>query len=406
MKDVYLSRTGRQVAEEQVRQACLWDVLTNGREASASAQWWDYKRRFLRRCHLGEEDGGFDRECSEQVGRNTGLSDEDTAAWKECWAELDNPDRAVTIGPAEEDLQARVEENVPWYLKTFVTVNFRHYHGLFDRVRRPRPPALHSLVHTIRAWRANAVRSSGHELAPSVQAHVYRAACQGMHVPSSDPICGSEVAAGFCAPGTTADLTCRNQVHVDARRTVCFDGSSNNQTSGCHCDPGWQPDGAQAARGEEQDGACVDVNECIAEDGDPCLQVRSSCWIEWISALPAKSRRSETCARHVGSPTSVHQCTTDPCVYETVTLSCDPAHPVQTALPHSTVGNTPQHRRLRQGGGRAGGAWRERAACRVCQLARQLPLPRGQPGVRRGGELRQLLERAGRRGDGVRRQHC
>ena len=42
---------GRAVAEEMIRQACLWDVLTENGKAATSVDFWKYKRTHLDTCN-------------------------------------------------------------------------------------------------------------------------------------------------------------------------------------------------------------------------------------------------------------------------------------------------------------------------------------------------------------------
>lgn len=99
--------------------------------------------------------------------------------------------------------------------------------------------------------------------------------------PDSEPLCGSEVAAGHCEPGSKADILCRNQVHKDDHKTQCFnkDANSKNTTSdtsnsGCDCSSGYKAEKGPAKKGTEV-GACVDVNEC-AETPNICASKSKS----------------------------------------------------------------------------------------------------------------------------------
>ena len=62
------SADGTAVAQEMIREACLWSVLANGNPES-SRMWWGYKARFMANCNSTRlsDDDTDPEECSEQV---------------------------------------------------------------------------------------------------------------------------------------------------------------------------------------------------------------------------------------------------------------------------------------------------------------------------------------------------
>ena len=67
LKDVYVASKGSIVAEEMIRETCLWDVLTNGNKEPESKQWWEYKLGWLTKCNTTANT--YDENCSEEVCR-------------------------------------------------------------------------------------------------------------------------------------------------------------------------------------------------------------------------------------------------------------------------------------------------------------------------------------------------
>jgi hypothetical protein len=64
-----VSENGREVAEEMVRQACLWQELTNRGKVPSSQAWWKYKLEWMQQCKGDHLSGGSSEACSEKVRR-------------------------------------------------------------------------------------------------------------------------------------------------------------------------------------------------------------------------------------------------------------------------------------------------------------------------------------------------
>jgi hypothetical protein len=104
-----------------------------------------------------------------------------------------------------------------------------------------------------------------------MQAHMYRAACVALKVPSADFVCKHQHSAGTCAPGTSDDIRCRKLAkHVTSCVEEAGTANPSNRTKGyCRCGAGWKS--AKAETEPKKDTTdCVDLNECTALNTDPC----------------------------------------------------------------------------------------------------------------------------------------
>ena len=68
-----------------------------------------------------------------QVVRSLNLPQETFTAWKHCWEPYRNP-RHTHIAAVEQMQKDQIHESAAWYRKLVVTINGKHYHGLFDKV--------------------------------------------------------------------------------------------------------------------------------------------------------------------------------------------------------------------------------------------------------------------------------
>jgi hypothetical protein len=131
LKDIYVDANGRAVAEEQIREACLWDVLTDSGQRVSSHQWWTYKAQYLEHCTT--EQNRYGEQCSEQYVKELKLPQDKFDAWKQCWVQYkDANNKAIQV--ADNEIGAMGTAKEEWFQKLAITINQVHYHGLFDKV--------------------------------------------------------------------------------------------------------------------------------------------------------------------------------------------------------------------------------------------------------------------------------
>jgi hypothetical protein len=132
LKDIYVDANGKAVAEEQIREVCLWNVLTENNTKTSSHKWWAYKAQYLEQCTTEKKTYG--EQCSEECVKALKLSSDQVDAWRQCWEPYkDANNQGIQV--VENQIGEMGEEKEEWYNKLAIAMNDVHYHGLFDKVR-------------------------------------------------------------------------------------------------------------------------------------------------------------------------------------------------------------------------------------------------------------------------------
>eukprot|EP00892_Ulva_mutabilis_P008908 jgi/Ulvmu1/638/UM010_0008.1 len=196
---------GAMIAQENVRQACLFDALKSNE--NNVREFWNYKRLFQANCKSA--DGTFTVKCSEEQFRKLTLAQADVALgnWNNCTSTINNG--ALSIPVADAEISGKETQKVADFQQATVvtavsgSAKSHHFKGDLDA------------EHVIKAGCSALVESERSKLA----------ICQ-------------RLSKGLCRPGGAGDTACKSQANVAKFSTKCAEVDTRLGYQ-CECDPGY-----------------------------------------------------------------------------------------------------------------------------------------------------------------------